>query len=96
MPKHRHQCDAHVHACTKSDPRYRHLENRIIDVEKEHSEARKEQEKREVQQRRQRFDRPRKVKFIDALSKERPNPCSFVWTVSCLGDLRVPTGPLLE
>jgi len=96
MPKHWHECNAHVHPCTKSDPRYGHLENRIIDTEKEHSEAREEQEKREVQQRRQRFDCPRKVKFLDALSKERPDPCSFVWTVSCPSDLHVPTGPLLE
>ena len=50
MPKHRHQCDAHVYPYTKSDPRYRHVENRTIDIEKEHSEAREEQEKRYVQQ----------------------------------------------
>ena len=96
MAKHWHECDAHVHACTKSDPRYGHLENRIIDIEKVHSEAREEEGEGEVQQRRQCFDCPRKVKFLDALSKECPNPCSFVWAVSRLGDLHVPTRPLLE
>ena len=96
MSKNWHKRDAHVHPCTKSDPRYGHLENRIIDTEKEHSKAREEQEKRDVQQSRQRFDCPRKVKFLDALSEERSDPCSFVWAVSFVGDLRVPTGPLLE
>ena len=96
MSKHRHECDAYVHPCTKADPRYRHLEDRMIDIEKERSEAREEQEKREVQQCRQRFDCPRKVKFFDTLRKESPDPCSFVWAVSCLGHLHVPTRPLLE
>jgi hypothetical protein len=48
MPKHRHGYNAQVHGCTKSDPRYGHIENRMIDIEKEHSEAREEEEKREV------------------------------------------------
>jgi hypothetical protein len=49
-----------------------------------------------VQQRRQCFDCPRKVKFVNALCKERANPCSFVWAVSCLSELHVPTRPLLQ
>ena len=48
MPKHRHQCDAHIYAGTKTDPGYRHLEDRMIDIEKEHSEAREKEGKREV------------------------------------------------
>ena len=68
----------------------------MIDIEKEHSEAREEQEKREVQQCRQRFDCPRKVKLFDTLRKECPDPGPFVWSISCLDDLHVPTRPLLE
>jgi len=48
MPKHRHECDTHVHGCTKTDPRYRHAENRMVGIEKEHREAREEEEEREV------------------------------------------------
>jgi hypothetical protein len=96
MPKHRHECDAHVHARTKTDPRYRHIEDRVIDIEKEHGKACEEEEKREVQQRGQRFDRPRETKVIDTLSKERANSRSLVWTVSCLDESHVATRPLLE
>jgi hypothetical protein len=42
MSKDRQECDAHVHACTQSDPGHGHVENRVIDIEKEHSKAREE------------------------------------------------------
>jgi len=45
MPKHRNECNVRVHACAQSDSQHRRLENRTIDIEKEHSEAHKEQEK---------------------------------------------------
>jgi hypothetical protein len=48
MPKYRHQCDPHIHPHTKTDPRYGHVENRMVDIVKEHSEAREEEKKREV------------------------------------------------
>ena len=48
MPKHRHQCDASVNGCAQANPGCDHVENGVIDVEKEHSEAREEEEEREV------------------------------------------------
>ena len=96
MPKDWHERDAYVYACAKPDPRYGHIEDRIIDVEKEHSEAREKEKQREVQQRGQCFNCPREMKLVDALSKERTNSRSLVWTVSCLGEFHVPTRPSLQ
>ena len=46
MSKHGHERDAYVYAGVKADPRHSHLENRVIDVEKENCEAREEEGKR--------------------------------------------------
>ena len=48
VPKHRHQCDANVYSRAKANPRCDHVENSVIDAEKEYSEACEEEEKREV------------------------------------------------
>ena len=44
----------------------------------------------------QRFNRPWKETFLDALGKERTDPCSLVWTVPRLSNLEISSCPLLQ
>ena len=49
MPEHRHKCNANAYGCANTDPRYDHAEYRVIEVEKERSEACEEKVQRKVQ-----------------------------------------------
>ncbi len=62
----------------KYRPRYDHVDYPLSDIEKGHGEARKEKERRKVQQYGQHFNCPRKMKIVDALSKVRPDPSPLV------------------
>jgi hypothetical protein len=60
VPKDWHECDAHVQACTHSEPRYDRFEDCVINIEEEYGEASEEEEQGKVQENGQRFDRPGK------------------------------------
>ena len=65
-------------------------------VEQEYENARKEEEKGSVQERRQRFNRPGKLKVVDAFSKKSTNPTSLMRAVLWLCGPNISTSPLLQ
>ena len=81
MTNYWHARKATVETCAKADPRQHQLEDREIDVAKEHNKASEEQEKGNVEKCWQYFDRPWKETLLDAFGKERTDSRPFVWTV---------------
>ena len=67
-----------------------------MDTEQKHAQASEEEEKGNVQERWQCFDRPRKMQPLDAFGKECPDPCSLVWTEPWVRDSEITPRPLLQ
>ncbi|SRR6266702_42345 len=67
-----------------------------MDTEQKYAQASEEEEKGNVQERCQRFDRPRNMQPLDAFGKECPDPRSFAWTASWVRDSEITPRPLLQ
>lgn len=96
VPKDGHECDARVDRRGKGHPTDHSATNGVIDVEQEHEEACEKDEKRKVNDGRQRLNGPGNVKLLDTNSEKCVNPRSPFWrTPTQLSDPDVSTRPLL-
>ena len=96
MLEHRHERDVNTYACANTDPRYDRVERLVIDYEKGHGEACEEKEQRKCHNAGNSSTAQERYRSsVSAIGKERPDPRSFMRTVSWLGNLHVPVRRLL-
>src|SRR6266853_5415056 len=78
VPENWHHCHPYIHRNENPNPPNHRDEYAVVDVEQKNDEASKEQEQREVYQRRQCFNGPRKMHLVQAFSKKSAQSCSLL------------------
>jgi hypothetical protein len=96
MVKNRHECDAGIPSNAEGDPRGYDVEYCAIDVEQEHWETGKEEEKGKMDKNGYCPGHPVQVQLLESLCVVSTNSCPVACTVSSLSGVKVGKSPLLN
>jgi hypothetical protein len=91
------QCDQSIYHCEEPDPPNHTGEDFLVHIEQENDKSGKEEEKREMQKRRQSFNRPRNMHLVNAVGKECMHSRPLLWNAPRrLSQADVSTRPLMQ
>lgn len=90
-----HESDAGITCHAEAQPRDHGVKDRAVDVEQEHRETGKEEEKGDMNKNRHRSGHMVKVPLVESLCVVSTDSCSVAWTISSLSCLKVGLSPLL-